>query len=58
MQQLVQHCSQTFLGLTGSDLKHIAENTNYLSTVLGLVLLSGCFKKPILLITPSELWAC
>lgn len=58
VQPLVQHYLQSFLGLTGSDLEYVADETNYLSTLLGLVLLSGFFQKPILLITSSASLKC
>lgn len=46
VQQLVQHYLRSFLGLASSDLQYAACDAKYLSTVLGLVFLSGFFKNP------------
>lgn len=54
LADLIKFYHHSLLGLTSTDLAYVTEENHYLSTVLGLVLLSGFFNKKVLVITANE----
>jgi hypothetical protein len=51
---LINYYEQSLLGLASTDLVYVAEEDDYLKTILGLIFLSGFFNKKIVLTTENE----
>jgi hypothetical protein len=51
---LINYYEQSLLGLASTDLVYVAEEDDYLKTILGLIFLSGFFNKKIVLTTGNE----